>query len=415
MPKILDISAHKIVNSRGSYTIQTKVTLDNGIEAVASVPEGASKGRNEAMSFPVSKAIEVVNSAINDLLKDEDIENQSRIDNLMLTMDGSSLKKNLGGNSILSVSLACARAASITKGIPLYFYISQIYDNSLNFNSQIIEKGSFPTPIFNIINGGVHAANKLSFQEFMVIPNRQMSFEAAYDVGVNVYANLKEILKANNMSTNVGDEGGFAPEGLNILKAFELIKMASGKNYQIGKDVTFGSDVASGSFFRDGFYYINESNLKLDSSTLKNFYLSILKKYPITYLEDPFEEQDIKGWQNFSDEIKDILVCGDDLVVTNTKLLDSSIRLGLINSVIVKPNQIGSLTETLNFIRLAKKNKLTTVISHRSGDTAEDSFISDLAVGVGSEYIKAGAPARGERVAKYNRILDIYYEIKSLT
>jgi len=414
MPKILDISAHKIVNSRGNYTIQTKITLDNGIEAVAAVPEGASKGKNEAMSLPVPKALEVVNTAIKDLLVGEDVENQERIDNLMLTMDGTPNKRNLGGNSILSVSLACARAASLTKGLPLYFYISQLYDDSKSFHDKVVEKGEYPTPIFNIINGGVHAANRLSFQEFMVIPSKDYDYESAYDAGVLIYNELKNILKMNNMSTNVGDEGGFAPEGLNILKAFELLKTATQKHFKVGKEIYFGSDVASGSFYHNGEYMIAESNLKLDVTKMKNFYLSLIEKYPIKYLEDPFEEQDIKGWQSFSEQEKKIMVCGDDLVVTNVKFLDAAIRLGLINSVIVKPNQIGSLTETLNFIRLAKKNKLSTVISHRSGDTAEDSFISDLAVGVASDYLKAGAPARGERVAKYNRILDIYYEVKSI-
>lgn len=414
MPKIIDISAHKIVNSRGNYTIQSKITLDNGIEAVAAVPEGASKGKNEALSLPVPKALEVVNTAINDLLVGEDVENQERIDNLMLTMDGTPQKRNLGANSILSVSLAAARAASITKGLPLYFYISQIYDDSKSFHDKIVEKSLYPTPIFNIINGGLHAGNRLSFQEFMVIPSKDFNYEDSYDAGVVIYNELKNTLKMNNMTTNVGDEGGFAPEGLNILKAFELLKAATQKNYKVGKEIFFGSDVASSSFFHKGEYTISESNLKLDSAKMKNFYLSLIEKYPIVYLEDPFEEQDIKGWQNFSEQEKRILVCGDDLVVTNVKYLDSAIRLGLINSVIVKPNQIGTLTETLNFIKLAKKHKLSTVISHRSGDTAEDSFISDLAVGVAADYIKAGAPARGERVAKYNRILDIYYEVKSM-
>jgi enolase len=414
MPKIIDISAHKIVNSRGSYTIQSKITLDNGVEAVAAVPEGASKGKHEAISLPVPKALEVVNSAINDLLVGEDVENQERIDKLMITMDGTLQKRNLGANSILSVSLAAARAASITKGLPLYFYISQIYDDSKSFHDKIVEKSLYPTPIFNIINGGMHAGNRLSFQEFMVIPSRDFNYEEAYDAGVVIYNELKNTLKMNNMSTSVGDEGGFAPDGLNVLKAFELLKAATQKNYKVGKEIYFGSDVASSSFYHNGTYTISESNLKLDYSKMKNFYLSLIEKYPIVYLEDPFEEQDIKGWQNFSEPEKKILVCGDDLVVTNVKYLDSAIRLGLINSVIVKPNQIGTLTETLNFIKLAKKHKLSTVISHRSGDTAEDSFISDLAVGVASDYIKAGAPARGERVAKYNRILDIYYEVKSM-
>jgi enolase len=414
MPKILDISAHKIVNSRGNYTIQTKITLDNGIEATAAVPEGASKGKNEAMSFPVNKALEMVNTAIRDLLIDEDIDNQEKIDNLMLTMDGTSNKRNLGGNSILSVSLACARACSITKGIPLYFYISQIYDDSKNFHKMIVEDNNFPTPIFNILNGGVHAANNLSFQEFMVIPSKKYNFEEAYDMGVTIYQDLKKILLQEGMSTAIGDEGGFAPQGLNIPKAFELLKAASQKNFKVGKEVYFGSDVASGSFFHDGKYFINESDLKLDGPKLKTFYEALLEKYPIIYLEDPFEETDIKNWQKTGDLQEKILISGDDLVVTNSKYLDSAIRMGLINSVIVKPNQIGTLTETLNFIRLAKKNKLMTVISHRSGDVAEDSFISDLAVGVGSEFIKSGAPARGERVAKYNRILDIFYEIRSM-
>lgn len=414
MPKILDISAHKIVNSRGNYTIQTKVTLDNGIEATAAVPEGASKGKNEAMSFPVNKALEMVNTAIKDLLIDEEIDNQEKIDNLMLTMDGTSNKRNLGGNSILSVSLACARACSITKGIPLYFYISQIYDDSKNFHKMIVEENNFPTPIFNILNGGVHAANNLSFQEFMVIPSKKYNFEEAYDMGVTIYQDLKKILLQDGMSTAIGDEGGFAPQGLNIPKAFELLKAASQKNFKVGKEVYFGSDVASGSFFHDGKYFINESDLKLDGPKLKTFYEALLEKYPIIYLEDPFEETDIKNWQKTTDLQEKILISGDDLVVTNSKYLDSAIRMGLINSVIVKPNQIGTLTETLNFIRLAKKNKLMTVISHRSGDVAEDSFISDLAVGVGSEFIKSGAPARGERVAKYNRILDIFYEIRSM-
>jgi enolase len=414
MPKIIDISAHKIVNSRGNYTIQSKVTLDNGIEAVSAVPEGASKGKNEVISLPVPKALEIVNTAIKDLLVGEEVENQERIDNLMLTMDGTSNKRNLGGNSILSVSLAAARAASITKGLPLYFYISQLYDDSKSFHEQVVEQSNFPTPIFNIINGGVHAANRLSFQEFMVIPSKDFDYESSYDAGVLIYNELKNILKMNELSTNVGDEGGFAPEGLNILKAFELLKTASQKHFKVGKEITFGSDVASGSFYHEGSYFISESNLKLDSTKMKNFYLSLMEKYPITYLEDPFEEQDIRGWQNFSEQEKKILVCGDDLVVTNVKFLDSAIRLGLINSVIVKPNQIGSLTESLKFIKLAKKHKLSTIISHRSGDTAEDSFISDLAVGVAADYLKAGAPARGERVAKYNRILDIYYEVKSI-
>jgi enolase len=414
MPKILDISAHKIVNSRGNYTIQTKVTLDNGVEAVACVPDGASKGKNEAVSLPIPQSLEVINTAINELLKDEDVENQGRIDNLMLTMDGTANKRNLGGNSILSVSLACARASSITKGLPLYFYLSQLHDNASRFHQRVVTEKNFPTPIFNIINGGVHSTNRLSFQEFMVIPSEKMDFENAYDAGVAIYQELKDILKKNNMSTGLGDEGGFSPDGLNILKAFELLKQATQKNYKVGSDVFFGSDVASNSFYHNQEYFINESNLKLDTKSMASFYQTLIKKYPIIYLEDPFEEQDLKGWQNFSENVSDIMICGDDITVTNSRLLDSALKLGLLNTVIVKPNQIGTLSETISFIRLAQKYKVKTVISHRSGETAEDSFISDLAVGVGSDFIKAGAPARGERVAKYNRILDIFYELRSM-
>jgi enolase len=414
MPKILDIFAHKIVNSRGNYTFQTKVTLDNGVEGVSAVPEGASIGKNEAVSFPYDKAIEIVNNSIKELLVGEEIDNQSRLDELMLTMDGSSSKRNLGANSILSVSLACARACSNTKGTPLYFYLSQIFDNSVCFNKNIIDENNFPTPIFNILNGGKHAENELSFQEFMIIPAKKFNYEDSLDVGVTIYGILKNLLKERGLAVGLGDEGGFAPSGLDMYQAFDLLVEASSKKFQVGEDVYFGTDVASNSFHFDGLYYLKELDAKLNGKNLLDMYSTLVDKYPLIYIEDPFEEDDLKSWQRASVLQNKCLISGDDLVVTNTKHLDSALKLGIINSVIVKPNQIGTLTETLDFIRNAKNNNLMTVISHRSGDTAEDSFIADLAVAVASEFIKSGAPARGERVAKYNRILDIYYDIKNI-
>ena len=405
MPKISKITCHKTLNSRGDWTIETKVTLDDGSEGVYSVPEGASKGENEAVYIPVEKAIDVVSSVINEALNGEDAFNQSKIDQILIDMDGTENKRHLGGNSILSVSLGCAKASAVSKKIPLYKYLGDLYGNNTF---------SAPTPLFNIINGGKHATNNLSFQEFMVIPAKKYNFNDAYEIGVKVYHSLEKVLKKKGYETEVGDEGGFAPENITASIAFDLIKEAiSSCKLKVGEDVFLGNDAAAESFRKPGSYFIKEENLNLNTKNLITYYTNLLSKFEIIYLEDPFYENDFEGWTEFMKlESEKLLIVGDDLVVTNTKILKKAVEKKLLNAVIVKPNQVGTLTETLDFIKLAKNFGLSVIVSHRSGDSASDTFISDLSVSVNADFLKAGAPSRGERVAKYNRLYEIYLEMK---
>jgi len=405
MPKITNIKCHKVVNSRGDWTIDTQVELDNGVTASQTVPEGASKGENEAVSIPVEKAIEVVSTAINDVLEGFEVFDQKKIDQTLIDMDGTPNKRHLGGNSILSVSLAVAEAAAKTKKTELYEYLFSLYSPKEQF---VRLKLKFPTPLFNVLNGGKHAHNGLSFQEFMVIPSPDKTFEDAMEMGVKIYHNLKLKLEEDRLEVSVGDEGGFAPEGLTLDKALKYIKKAALPQWRPGSDMFFGIDAAAESFYKNGKYCIQEQSLKLDSAELAKLYGDVLKKFELTYLEDPFYEKDVMGWQNFYKNYGDsLMVVADDLVVTNPKYLKKAISEKLANAVIVKPNQIGTLTETLEFIHEAKEANMSVIVSHRSGDTAEDTFIADLALAVGADFLKAGSPVRGERVAKYNRLLEI--------
>jgi len=405
VPKISKITCHKTLNSRGDWTIETKVLLSDGSEAVYDVPEGASKGENEAVYIPVEKAIDVVSSVINEALNGEDAYDQSKIDHILIEMDGTENKGHLGGNSILSVSLACAKASAVSNKIPLYKYLGNIFGN---------DTFSFPTPLFNIINGGKHATNNLSFQEFMVIPAKKYNFNDAYEAGVKIYHALEKVLRKKGYETEVGDEGGFAPENITIPIAFSLIKEAIlSCKLEIGEDIFLGNDAAAGSFRKPGSYFIKEENLNLSTKGLISYYEVLLEKNELIYLEDPFYENDFEGWAEFMKLKSDkLLIVGDDLVVTNTKILKRAIEKKLLNAVIVKPNQVGTLTETLEFIKLAKSFGLSVIISHRSGDNASDTFISDLSVAVNADFLKSGAPSRGERVAKYNRLYEIFLEMK---
>lgn len=410
MPKISAITSYKIVNSRGNWTLRTKVWLDDGSYGVETIPEGASKGQNEAIYIDVNKAVEVINIKISRLLRGRDPFNQKEIDKLLIDLDGTSNKSNLGGNSILSVSLAVSKACANSLGIELYEYLSQIYNRHLQPHPEF----TLPTPLFNVINGGKHAHNDLSFQEFMIIPATSFLFDKAYELGVTVYNNLKTILEEAGCDVGVGDEGGFAPSDLTPEKALDFLKKAASKNYMVGKEIFFGLDVAAESFYNHGRYTIFEKGFNYDGTELANYYQTLMKKYELIYLEDPFYEKDIQSWKEFSKTIgNSLLLCADDLVVTNPTILKQAIKDKLCNAVIVKPNQIGTLTETIDFIREAQENNLTICVSHRSGDTAEDTFIADLAVAVGADFIKSGAPARGERVAKYNRLLEIFHDISS--
>jgi len=402
MSKIKSITCHKEINSRGEWTIETHVALSDGAVGVQAIPSGASKGENEAVYIPVDKAVDVVSTAIEDALKGEDPTKQELLDQVLIEMDGTPNKMHLGGNSILSVSLAMARAAAISKEIPLYKYLATLYGKPL-------KKLKFPTPVFNILNGGKHAHNGLSFQEFMVIPSSRLSFEHAVEMGVDIYKELQKDLEEKGLSTGVGDEGGFAPEGLTPTKALSLIKKAASKKYEPGENVFLGTDVAAGSFKKEDYYYIEEENLKLSGIELGSYYAKLLKAYPIIYLEDGFYERDYGSWQIFSEKWSDkLMIVADDLVVTNPKILKTAIDGKLANAVIVKPNQVGTLSETLSFIKMAQAASMSIIVSHRSGDNAEDTFIADLALAVRADFIKSGAPARGERVSKYNRLLEIY-------
>jgi len=405
MAKIKEVSCHKILDSRGEWTLDTKVTLDNDIEGTQTIPKGASTGEHESYYLPVDKAVQIVETIINKALKGMDVENQKAIDNLLINLDGTPNKKHLGGNSVISVSLAVADAAAIYKDVPLFAHLSDLYGTPLP------KKLKFPTPVFNILNGGKHAQNNLSFQEFMVIPNPKKQFDKQIQIGMTVYASLEKILHKEGYSTGVGDEGGFAPAGLTGEKALAYIKKAVETDYKLGEDVFLGMDVAAESFFDGEDYDIKEQDMILTKRELLNFYKKLVKKYPLIYIEDPYYENDKEGWKMFYEEFQDqLMVVADDLVVTNPIFLKKAIDNKLANAVIVKPNQVGTLTETLNFIKMAKANKMAVCISHRSGDTPEDTFIADLALATRAEFIKSGSPVRGERVAKYNRLLDVFYE-----
>jgi len=406
MSKIENIRSQKILDSRGNWTLETKVTLDDGSVGVQPVPSGASVGENEAVYIDVEKAADFVSTTINDVLVGKDSSDQKSIDENLIKMDGTSNKSRLGANSILSVSLACAKSAAISAGLELYQYLSLMYSGKQKLNGDL----KFPTPIFNIIKGGEHAKNKLSFQEFMVIPALNTPYNKALQMGASIYKDLKKILLKDDFETGVGDEGGFEPRGLSARTALDFLEQAASVQFDPGNDVFFGLDIAAGSFYENGKYCIDEENLELSSDEVIKYYQDLFMHYKIIYLEDPMFERDEFGWAKFyKQNAGKYLVVADDLVVTNPKILERVAKEKMANAVIVKPNQIGTLTETLDFIKLARKSKMDIVISHRSGDNV-DSFISDLAVAVDADFMKSGAPARGERVAKYNRLLEIFYE-----
>lgn len=408
MSKIKSIKAHKIVNSRSVWTVDTRIELENGMVVEQPVPGGASKGENEAIYLPVDQSIQVISDAINDALVGEDVTDQKRIDTIMLEMDGSPNKQNLGGNSILSVSLACARLAAMTKQVETFEHISELAGKKVSKNKDL----KFPTPLFNVLNGGKHARNNLSFQEFMVIPAPGIDFVQQMEMGVNVYIKLRDNLQKEGYNVGLGDEGGFAPQKFTTKMALLYIKDAVNEIYNLGENIFLGMDVAAESFIEHNEYKISEEDLTLDVEEFTDYYKDLIQNFPVIYVEDPFYEKDYEGWSTFYNEFANkLMVVADDLVVTNPNFLRKAIDKKLANAVIVKPNQVGTLTETLEFINMAKNNNMQLVVSHRSGDTPEDTFIADLALGVQAQFIKSGSPARGERVAKYNRLLDIYSEI----
>ena len=406
--KIKDVIGREILDSRGNPTVEVDVILENGTLGRASVPSGASTGEREALEMRdggnrymgkgVKKAVENVNGPLRELVIGMDALNQEEIDNKMIELDGTDTKSKLGANAILGVSMAVLKASANEKNIPLYQYIG---DGTL-----------LPKPMMNIINGGAHADNKLDFQEYMIIPNRE-TIKERIRIGSEVFHNLKKVLNEKNLATGVGDEGGFAPDLKNNSEGFDLIMEAIKKaGYIPGKDVNIAIDVAASEFYENGKYNLKGEGRILTTDELINYYEELITKYPIISIEDPVDENDWEGFQKITEKLGDkIQLVGDDLFVTNKKYLQKGIDMHAGNAILIKVNQIGTITETLQTIELAKKNGYKTIISHRSGET-EDTTIADLAVGLNLGQIKTGSMSRTDRICKYNRLIRIEEELE---
>jgi enolase len=411
---IRSVRAREILDSRGNPTVETEVTLENGIQGRAAVPSGASTGTHEAVELRdgdatrflgkgVLRAIENVNTIIAPALIGEGTFNQRALDQILINMDGSPNKGHLGANAILSVSLAAARAAAAALGLPLFRYLG-------GTNACIM-----PVPMMNIVNGGAHADNTLDVQEFMIVPAGTDSFSKSLRIGVETFHSLKSVLKKKGYSTGVGDEGGFAPNVKSNEEAMELILDAIQKaGYRPGQQVYLALDVAASEFYEDKKYHFKKSTgATLDADQIIQLYQGWVKQYPIVSIEDGMAEDDWQGWIALTSALGEkIQLVGDDVFVTNAKRLQDGIADGVCNSILIKLNQVGTLSETMDTIELAKVDGYTTVISHRSGET-EDPFIADLAVATNAGQIKTGSASRTDRICKYNQLLRIEEELKS--
>ncbi len=413
MPIIADITGREILDSRGNPTIEVEILLEGGFMGRASVPSGASTGKHEALELRdkdprrylgrgVQKAVQNIQRLIAPKLLGRIVLNQKEIDGAMCQLDGTPNKARLGANAILGVSLACARAAANHLGIPLYQYLGGLAGVNL------------PLPMMNILNGGAHADNNLDLQECMILPVGAKTFKEALRMGAEVFHNLKAVLKDRGYNTSVGDEGGFAPNLHSNEEAFSLIIEAVKRSrYRPGRDVALGIDAAATEFYRNGFYVLKaEKKPKRTSEEMIDYYGDLIEKYPILSIEDGLAEDDWKGWKTLTSRLgSKVQLIGDDLFVTNPNRLLRGIHEGVGNAILVKLNQIGTLSETLEVVAMAKRAGYGTVISHRSGET-EDTTISDLAVGTNAGQIKTGAPSRTDRVAKYNQLIRIEEMLK---
>lgn len=409
---IYDIIGRQIIDSRGNPTIEVDVILEDGTYGRAAVPSGASTGANEAhelrdgddsvyLGKSVYQAVDNVNSIIAEALEGFDCLEQAQIDNLLIDLDGTDNKSNLGANAILGVSLAVARAAANHLMIPLYRYIGGVSANTL------------PTPMMNIINGGKHADNNVDIQEFMILPVGASTFSDALRMGIEVFHNLKAVLKSKGYNTSVGDEGGFAPSLKSNEEAFDIILEAIDKaGYKAGEDFLLAIDVAASEMYEDGKYKMYKSTGELKTGDqMIEWYAALAEKYPLISIEDGLDENDWENWKKLTDRLGDkVQLVGDDLFVTNPEFLARGIETKTANSILVKVNQIGTLTETIEAVNMAHRNGYTSIISHRSGET-EDTFIADLSVALNTGQIKTGAPSRSDRTAKYNQLLRIEEEL----
>ena len=417
--EIVDVQALEILDSRGNPTLQVEVVLEGGFCGIASVPSGASTGSFEAVELRdgdknrylgkgVQKAVENVNKKIAKKIIGMNVYEQRKVDQELVKLDDTPNKSNLGANSLLGVSLAVAKAAAESLNMELYQYIGGIQAKEL------------PVPMMNILNGGKHSENNISIQEFMIMPIGEITFQERLKRGVEVYHTLKKVLKEKGYAVGVGDEGGFAPNLENEEQALDLILEAIKKaGYEPGKDMVLALDIASTEMYeeaqkigKEGYYFWKTKQLKTKQEMIQ-YVVDLCEKYPIVSVEDGLAEEDWESWKELTNQLGDkVQLVGDDLFVTNPKRLRNGIEKGVANSILIKPNQIGTLTETLDTIYMAKKNGYRTVISHRSGET-EDTTIADIAVGVNGGQIKTGAPCRMDRVAKYNRLLKIEAELKT--
>ncbi|WP_367105355.1 phosphopyruvate hydratase [uncultured Psychrobacter sp.] len=415
--EIKDIRAREILDSRGNPTIEADVILADGIIGRAAAPSGASTGSREALELRdgdknrymgkgVKKAVANVNSQIRSALLNTDVTEQQRIDDAMIALDGTDNKDNLGANAMLAVSLAAAKAAAQAKSLPLHQYIADLRDQT---------SLTMPVPMMNILNGGEHADNTVDIQEFMIEPVGFTSFSEALRAGTEIFHSLKSVLKSQGLNTAVGDEGGFAPNLRSNEEAITVIMQAIEQvGYKAGKDIHLALDCAASEFYKEGQYILaGEGNKAFDSQGFSDYLVGLTRQYPIISIEDGLDESDWDGWKYLTEQIGDkVQLVGDDLFVTNPAILQEGIDKHIANAILIKFNQIGTLSETLDAIYLAKKNGYATIISHRSGET-EDSTIADLAVGTAAGQIKTGSLCRSDRVAKYNQLLRIEQQVRA--
>ena len=407
MSSIVDVVAREILDSRGNPTVEADVLIESGVMGRASVPSGASTGSREALELRdkdnnryggkgVLQAVEKINTEISEAIMGLDAQEQSFIDHTLIDLDGTETKSRLGANALLAVSMAVAKAAAEESGLPLYRYFGGSGPMQM------------PVPMMNVINGGAHANNSLDMQEFMIVPVGMQSFREALRCGAEVFQALKKLLESKGLSTTVGDEGGFAPNLQNHETAIQYILEAVDKaGYQPGADVVIALDCASSEFYKDGKYKLDGEGLELSAAGFTDFLANWTEKFPIISIEDGMAESDWEGWRGLTERLgKRVQLVGDDLFVTNTKILREGIQLGIANSILIKVNQIGTLTETFAAIEMAKRAGYTSVISHRSGET-EDTTIADIAVGTNALQIKTGSLSRSDRIAKYNQLLRI--------
>ena len=411
MTEIVDVRGREIIDSRGNPTVEVDVTLASGAAGRAAVPSGASTGTREALELRnnrakryggkgVTTAVQNVNTTIAKAIIGMDAADQTTLDRAMIDLDGTANKSKLGANAILGVSMAAARAAAQAFGLPLYRYLGGV-------NARVL-----PVPMMNVINGGAHAANNLDIQEFMIIPFGAKSIVQAVQMGAETFHALKKILKGKGLNTAVGDEGGFAPDlGSNEEALALIIEAIDAAGYKAGKDIGLALDAAASEFFNKGKYELKSENRKLSPAEMIEYYVQLIEKYPILSIEDGLAEQDWKSWELMTEQLDEVIqLVGDDIFVTNPAILAKGIESGVANSILIKLNQIGTVTETLDAIEMANQAGYTTVISHRSGET-EDTFIADLAVAVNAGQIKTGSMSRTDRIAKYNQLIRIEEEL----